>query len=166
MSAILPSANYVVWRKGLGTSYNQNDYGVWRAHFGSSLGPGSGSALPSAQPLSATVPEPTTLVLMILAAVGWSLCRCRGRLESPNNSSMLDAGQQLTLFRNEGRRASFHKSFYYGCQNARKSKLQVISSPMNGPHWTRTPHKISGKIAKWGMRRSGKAQQLMPSLEL
>jgi hypothetical protein len=71
------AADYVVWRKGLGTTYNQNDYGVWRAHFGASLGPGSGAALPSANPLSAAVPEPATSVLLILATAGW--CLRRGR---------------------------------------------------------------------------------------
>jgi PEP-CTERM motif len=59
----------------LGTIYTQNDYGVWRAHFGDSLGPGSGSAQPSAEPLSAAVPEPASFVLLILAAVGISLRR-------------------------------------------------------------------------------------------
>ena len=57
------AADYVVWRKGLGITYTQNDYGVWRAHFGASLGPGSGSSLPSAEPLSGTVPEPASLAL-------------------------------------------------------------------------------------------------------
>jgi hypothetical protein len=64
------AADYSVWRKGLGTIYTQNDYNVWRSHFGQMAG--SGSALPSADPLSAAVPEPATLILMILAAAGWS----------------------------------------------------------------------------------------------
>ena len=72
------AADYVVWRNGLGTTYDENDYGVWRTHFGASLGPGSGSALPSAESLSAAVPEPATLILMTLAVVGWCLGRRRG----------------------------------------------------------------------------------------
>jgi hypothetical protein len=62
------AADYVVWLKGLGTQYSQSHYNIWRSNFGTSLGPGSGSALPSADPLSAAVPEPATLVLLILSA--------------------------------------------------------------------------------------------------
>ncbi|HJQ82147.1 MAG TPA: hypothetical protein VJ828_19435, partial [Lacipirellulaceae bacterium] len=65
---IVDAADYVVWRKGLGTSYDQDDYGVWRENFGSSLGPGSGVALPSTEPLSAAVPEPAAIALLLIAA--------------------------------------------------------------------------------------------------
>ena len=66
------AADYLVWRKSIGTALG---YDTWRAHFGE---PGSsGAALHSAQPLSVTVPEPSTLILMILAAVGRSLRRRR-----------------------------------------------------------------------------------------
>ena len=54
------AADYVVWRKGLGTTHQQNDFEVWRFHFGTSRGSGSGSALPSAGQPSAAVPEPAT----------------------------------------------------------------------------------------------------------
>jgi probable HAF family extracellular repeat protein len=67
------AADYVVWRKGLGTAYDQDDYGVWRAHFGASLGVGSGAAAyllgASAEPLSAAVPEPASLALLLLVAI-------------------------------------------------------------------------------------------------
>jgi hypothetical protein len=74
---IVDAADYVVWRNGLGTIYNQNDYGVWRTHFVASLGPGSGSVLPSAEPdpapgetgfrvPAAAVPEPTARLLLLL----------------------------------------------------------------------------------------------------
>ena len=68
------AADYVEWRKGLGTIYDQNDYGVWRAHFGTSLGSGSGSVdrlwpwSASAGQLSAAAPEPTTAWLLIIGA--------------------------------------------------------------------------------------------------
>jgi hypothetical protein len=72
------AGDYVVWRKGLGTTYDQNDYGVWRANFGASLGPGSGSALPSAEPLSAAVPEPGAMGLAALGAAAIArFCRRR-----------------------------------------------------------------------------------------
>jgi hypothetical protein len=51
---IVNAADYVVWRKGLGTNYVQNDYNVWRAHFGESAGSGSNTVM------SVTVPEPST----------------------------------------------------------------------------------------------------------
>ena len=53
------------------------DYKKWRANFGASLGSGSGSVPPSAEPLSATVPKPATFVLLTLAAA--RICRHRHR---------------------------------------------------------------------------------------
>jgi hypothetical protein len=83
------AADYVVWRDGLGTLYTQNDYEVWRAHFGASLGSGSGSALPSADPLSAAVPEPATIVLLVLATTGsWFERRHTGQRMSKTHSRM------------------------------------------------------------------------------
>jgi hypothetical protein len=68
------AADYVTWRKGLGTTYTQADYDVWRAHFGQSApGAGSGSGVST----NADVPEPATLVLLMLAVIGW--CFRRGR---------------------------------------------------------------------------------------
>jgi hypothetical protein len=79
------TADYVVWRKGLGTIYTQNHYDVWRAHFGASLGTGSASTgYPlgaSADPLSSAVPEPTGAWFMIIgAAIGiWTTRRVGNR---------------------------------------------------------------------------------------
>jgi hypothetical protein len=67
------AADYVVWRKGLGTDYAQDDYDVWRAHFGETAG--SGATLPSVEPLPA-VPEPATLQLILAAAIVPRLRRC------------------------------------------------------------------------------------------
>jgi T5SS/PEP-CTERM-associated repeat protein len=89
-NGVVDAADYVVWRKTLGQTgaglaadgdgnnlVDSGDYAVWRARFGASLGVGSGSAgYPlgaSAEPLSAAVPEPATLVLLTLAVVGWCL---------------------------------------------------------------------------------------------
>jgi hypothetical protein len=66
------AADYIVWRK---TEGSVNGYNEWRANFGASFGPGSGATIPSAVPLSATVPEPATLVLMLLTAIAISLGR-------------------------------------------------------------------------------------------
>ena len=62
------AADYVVWRKNPSGIYTPNDYDVWRAHFGQTAG--SGLALPSANPPSASVPEPSwTIILMIVIVV-------------------------------------------------------------------------------------------------
>jgi hypothetical protein len=66
------AADYVTWRKADDTS---TGYNAWRANFGQPAG--SGAAIPSAQPLSASVPEPTMLVLMMFAIFGCCLRRRR-----------------------------------------------------------------------------------------
>jgi hypothetical protein len=68
------AADYVTWRKGLGTTYTQADYDVWRAHFGQSA-PGTGSGLGVSA--NVAVPEPATLELLMFAAAG--SCLRRGR---------------------------------------------------------------------------------------
>ena len=70
-NGVVDAADYVVWRNGLGTIYTQNDYDVWRAHFGQMAGSGSGVSA------NAAVPEPATLVLLTLATTCW--CLRRGR---------------------------------------------------------------------------------------
>jgi probable HAF family extracellular repeat protein len=66
------AADYVVWRKSLGT---QADYDSWRTHFGESIGSGSdGYPLgDSADPLSAAVPEPAALGLLFIGSALWPL---------------------------------------------------------------------------------------------
>jgi hypothetical protein len=82
-------ADYVVWRKGVGTTYTQDDYNTWRANFGRTFFAGSGSALPSAQSLPAAVPEPCSLVLILLAASILVQLRTRARLVCGANSNRL-----------------------------------------------------------------------------
>ena len=80
------AADYTIWRDHLGQSFplsNENpaaatpgvvdaeDYAFWKSHFGESLGSGSGATA------NATVPEPATLVLLMLAAIGWCVRRSR-----------------------------------------------------------------------------------------
>jgi hypothetical protein len=72
LDGTVDAADYVVWRNGLGTTYTQDDYNVWRTHFGQTAGSGAaGYPLGASADLqSAAVPEPATLVLLILAALG------------------------------------------------------------------------------------------------
>src|SRR5262249_17295199 len=70
-NGVVDAADYVVWRKGLGATFTQSDYAVWRSHFGQTAGVGAGASLNTA------VPEPATLVMLILAPAGSIPLRCR-----------------------------------------------------------------------------------------
>jgi serralysin len=59
---LVDAADYVIWRKSDGTPAG---YNTWRANFGETSGSGSVASE------NATVPEPATLVMLILAATGW-----------------------------------------------------------------------------------------------
>jgi probable HAF family extracellular repeat protein len=72
------AADYVVWRKDVDP---QVGFNVWRANFGASLGVGNGSAIPSAEPLSANVPEPSTFALLFGSA--WFALRHRRAATMP-----------------------------------------------------------------------------------
>ena len=67
LNGIVDAADYVVWRKGLGTTYTQDDYNVWRANFGATAGMGSGSAGDLSS--QSAVPEPASAMLLLLAFV-------------------------------------------------------------------------------------------------
>jgi hypothetical protein len=67
------AADYVVWRKGLGTTHSQTDYEVWRARFGE-LGD-----IPSAAPRLPTVPEPSAIALSGLVTTNLLALRRRHR---------------------------------------------------------------------------------------
>jgi hypothetical protein len=62
------AADYVVWRK---SNAAQREFEDWRANFGNSLGTGSGASANN------TVPEPASVVLLLLTMVGWSLSQRR-----------------------------------------------------------------------------------------
>jgi len=74
------AADYTIWRNHLNTSFqlqneggvtpgvvDADDYAFWKSQFGMTSGAGAGA--------SAAVPEPTTLVMMILVALGCCLPR-------------------------------------------------------------------------------------------
>jgi hypothetical protein len=63
------AADYVVWRKGLGSIYTQDDYNIWAANFGATLGNGSGATGAASVP---AIPEPSALMLLLFAA---GVCR-------------------------------------------------------------------------------------------
>jgi hypothetical protein len=65
------AADYVVWRKGVGVAPTPANYNLWQTHFGEPASSGSGGSA------NTNVPEPATLVLLMLAAAGW--CLRRGR---------------------------------------------------------------------------------------
>jgi uncharacterized membrane protein len=79
---VVDAADYVKWRKDLGATRTQADYDIWRANFGSTIVPVSIT--------NSTVPEPTSLALLLLAAAAQLLqfyaVRGSGR-SSPENAS-------------------------------------------------------------------------------
>jgi DNA-binding beta-propeller fold protein YncE len=69
------AADYVVWRKGLGTAHFPEDYNLWREHFGEIAA--SGSLVYPA------VPEPACAWLLIfVTACGWTRFRNSTRIPS------------------------------------------------------------------------------------
>jgi PEP-CTERM motif-containing protein len=64
LDGTVDAADYVVWRKDLGTIYTQNDYNAWRQNFGATAG---GAAAVIQPTLRAAVPEPSALALTALA---------------------------------------------------------------------------------------------------
>jgi hypothetical protein len=75
------TADFVVWRKGLGTMYSQSHYEIWRANFATSLGAGSGLATLTRPPRSAAVPEP---VGVFAAAIALGVLTLTRRGDWPN----------------------------------------------------------------------------------
>ncbi len=63
------AADYVVWRKGLGTAYLASDYDKWQSNFAATYGP-AGAALSAETGLATFVPEPCSLLVLVAAAVG------------------------------------------------------------------------------------------------
>lgn len=64
----IDAADYVLWRKGLGTTYTQDDYVTWRTHLRQRAGDG-GISTDSMSSQSA-MPEPNT-ALLVLTGSAW-----------------------------------------------------------------------------------------------
>jgi hypothetical protein len=62
------TADYVVWRKGLGTTYTAAGYDDWRAHFGQSVSSGAAESQSRAELFSSAVPEPSAWWISVIAA--------------------------------------------------------------------------------------------------
>jgi hypothetical protein len=73
------AADYVTWRKGLGTTYSDSDYNVWRANFGRSMLSTTAAATHLAAVDSPAanyaVPEPVAVVLALLLTCVFALLR-------------------------------------------------------------------------------------------
>jgi hypothetical protein len=69
------AADYVVWRKGLGTTYTQDDFNTWRANFGTTLYPGGGAM----DSFDIAAPEPGSHALLLFLIIG-VLITSRGRI--------------------------------------------------------------------------------------
>jgi hypothetical protein len=63
------AADYVTWRKGLGSIYEQEHYAIWRANFGRNAGNASAATAGLSGSASSSVPEPSTAGLLALAVL-------------------------------------------------------------------------------------------------
>jgi PEP-CTERM motif len=70
LDGLVDAADYLVWRKGFGTTYTEADYDLWRAHFGENASTGATLG-------GAAVPEPGAAALLLFG-LGF-LLRCSGR---------------------------------------------------------------------------------------
>jgi hypothetical protein len=66
------AADYVVWRKGLGTTFTADDYIVWRANFGKTAGSGF-STNTSASAIGIAIPEPASMILISVGVIASNL---------------------------------------------------------------------------------------------
>jgi hypothetical protein len=83
-NGVVDAADYIVWRKGLGTTYSQTDYDMWRANFGAAaIGSGATAGLSSS--VNAAVPEPASIALLLTGFAAMTLnVALRQRLRLPN----------------------------------------------------------------------------------
>jgi hypothetical protein len=70
---LIDSADYVYWRKSLGTAFAEADYNAWRKNFSAPSAVGSfGSPDSAPNELLSNVPEPSGWAFMLVAALGFA----------------------------------------------------------------------------------------------
>ena len=79
-NGVVDAADYVVWRKTDGTPAG---YNAWRTHFGQPTGARTGTV--GASSTQVAVPEPATLVLLVIATAGL----CYGETQANKKSHQL-----------------------------------------------------------------------------
>jgi fibronectin-binding autotransporter adhesin len=71
------SADYPLWRKGLDTTYTQNDYNIWRGNFGLAGGSGASYGAGGSLGVVGGVPEPGSLSLCVVLSGLWVAFYCK-----------------------------------------------------------------------------------------
>ena len=99
---VVDAADYVLWRKGLGTTYTQSDYYVWRSQYGQTV-PGAGSGMDS----HAAVPEPATATMLFIGML-LAFRRQRSKYTSTNDpsSAYISLGRSSALLCWRGKAAN------------------------------------------------------------
>ena len=93
------AADYVFWRDRLGNPFTQEDYNVWRANFDAvSAGAGSGA-------VNTSVPEPMSILPILIAIIGLVPVARARRRDSPTDIETLEHRAKLTQ-RREGAKSS------------------------------------------------------------
>lgn len=73
-NGVVDTADYTVWRDGLGSTYSVADYGRWKANFGQNASGAGSMGVGSAQ---SAAPEPTAWLLAVGTLLGGVHCNAR-----------------------------------------------------------------------------------------
>lgn len=88
-NGVVDAADYVLWRKGLGTIYTQADYNAWRANFGQAIGSGSF--------VNGSVPEPRSVVTLLVGILAMFNCRHRIIFDVKSSHLAVNRRKQLSV---------------------------------------------------------------------
>jgi hypothetical protein len=86
-NGVVDAADYVVWRKGLGTTYTPADYKVWRANLGRTAGSSAVAVASSFGGHDTGIPEPGSFWLTLGAAIIGFRLFVNSRYERATNES-------------------------------------------------------------------------------